>query len=265
MTNNRNQRFKTICAKADQIVFQTGVSASELSGYAVSMAAFGRKPNGEFYAMFEEWLRQQQAVPGAPPVDMPADATVQLEEWTDHLKAEIMQRVTSIVRGVAGKFEQTTAMRVMALERLCADQSRRNAEVLQSLTETEAELSDAQARLQSLISELKQEREHVQRMHGRLEERDLLFQALRSKTAALSNVDGKHASDGDDIGAGGSTGVETASIADAPSMAQPVEEPNEPEQPQATKADRPLGGQAEMPLVTNNVADEAEVAGDDRG
>ena len=37
------------------------------------------------------------------------------------------------------------------------------------------------------------------------------------------------------------------------------------EQPPATKADRPKGGQAEMPLVTSDDADQADVAGDDRG
>ena len=174
MNNNRNQRLKMICAAGNRIVEETGVNPSEVTGYAVSMAAFGRKPNGDFYALFEEWLRQRRAVPGAPPVDMPAEAAAELEQWADNLKAQIMQRVTGIVRDVAGSFEQTTAMRVVALEHLCADQSRRNQEVLGTLVDTEAELEFARAQIAALTGELQQERNRVQRLLGRLEERGAL-------------------------------------------------------------------------------------------
>lgn len=186
MNNNRNQRLKIISAEANKIVEKTGISPSEVSGYAVSMAAFGRKPNGDFYLLFDKWLEHCQAMPGAPPVDMPADAAAELEQWTDHLKVEIKQRVTGIVRGVAGSFEQTTAMRIIALERLCADQARRNSEVIETLVETEAELDDAQTRIRVLTDDLQKEREQVQRLLGRLEERDALFQALWPREGADS-------------------------------------------------------------------------------
>lgn len=268
--NNRDQRFTLICATADRIVEETGVSPSEVSGYAVSQAAFDRKPNGDFYTLFDEWLKLRRAVPGAPPADMPAEAAAELEQWTDHLKAQIMQRVTGIVRDVAGSFEQTTAMRVGALERLNAEQVRRGQEVIATLKETEAELNEAQGRIAALSAELKQEREQVQRLLGRLDERESLLNVLRPMTASESEariispavpdtgtvVDGSIDADlpsSDDAG-------EIAATAD-----QPVVRAIEPEQPPAIETDQPADGQVEMPLVPRDYADQADVGGDGRG
>lgn len=267
MNNNRNQRFKLICAAADRIVEETGVSPSEVSGYAVSMAAFGRKPNGDFYVHFEEWLKLRRAVPGAPPADMPAEAAAELEQWTDYLKSQITQRVTSIVRDIAGSFDQTTAMRVGALERLNADQARRGQAVIATLVETEAELGEAQARIAALSDELRQEREQVQRLLGRLDERDALLGAFRPVTTADAGaratlltvtdtaavgIDTDHPS-GDDTS-------EIATLAD-----QPVDRAVASEQPPAIEADHPMDGQVEMPLDASNDADPADMAGDDQG
>lgn len=270
MNNNRNQRFELICAEADRIVKETGARPSDVSGYSVCQAVFGRKPNGDFYVLFEEWLKLRRAVPGAPPADMPAEAAAELEQWTDHLKAQIMQRVTGIVRDVAGSFGQTTEMRVGALERLNADLARRLQEVIATLVETEAELGEAQARIVALSDELRQEREQVQRLLGRLDERDALLDALRPVTAADRGtrvtpptapdtgavVDVSVNADslsGDDAG-------ESATTAD-----QPVVGVVEPEQPPAIEVDPHQGGQAEMPLDASDAADEAGDAGGDRG
>lgn len=270
MNNNRNQRFKLICAAADKIVEETGVSPSEVSGYAVSMAAFGRKPNGDFYIHFEEWLKLRRAVPGAPPADMPAEAAAELEQWTEHLKAQIMQRVTGIVRDVAGSFDQTTAMRVAALERLNADQARRSQAVITTLVETEAELGEAQVRIVALSDELRQQREQVQRLLGRLDERDALLDALRPVTA-----DDAAARPAPPTGTDTEAVVDSGIDADGPSdddpgeiattADQPVASAVEPEQPPAIDIDHPLDGQVEMPLGNSDAADMADDADDDRG
>ncbi len=277
MSNNRDQRLKLICAAGDKIVSETGVNPSEITGYAVSMAAFGRKPNGDFYTHFEQWLKQRRAVPGAPPVDMPAEAATELDEWSDHLKAQIMQRVTSIVRSVAGSFEQTTALRVVALERLCADQARRNQEVLGTLVDTEAELEGVRTQITTLTRELQQERERVQRLLGRLEERSMVKSeppeaagermASAASTGALrpdmttavdalvnrSPDDAEVAADGDkETGAS----VMADTTCDAISRA---------DQPSDIPTDRPEEGQVEMPLVTSDDADQADVSGDEDG
>lgn len=277
MSNNRNQRLKMICAAGDKIVAETGVNPSEVTGYAVSMAAFGRKPNGDFYALFEEWLKQRRAVPGAPPVDMPAEAAAELEQWTDHLKAQIMQRVTGIVRDVAGSFEQTTAMRVVALEHLCADQSRRNQEVLATLVDTEAELEAAGARIAALTGELQKERNRVQRLLGRLEERGVL-QAEESGAAddqeASATLTGSPqpdmtaavdalvngSSDDEEVAADNGNEIGASVTADTTGDATgPTDLPSD------ISTDHPTNGQTEMPLVTSDNAAQANVGGDDRG
>lgn len=262
MNNNRNQRLKSIGAEADKIVEEKGISPSEVSGYAVSMAAFGRKPNGDFYGLFDEWLKQRQAIPGSPPVDMPADAAAELEQWTNHLKAQIMQRVTGIVRGVAGSFEQTTTMRVIALERLCADQARRNRGVIETLVETEAELDNAQARIYELTDDLRQEREQVQRLLGRLEERDALFHALQpsagtDSVAPVAQFDsGEHTSSGDeddDANVGGGDTIGDVMVPEEPPVAE-VRETRTANDDGETGATFPAYepaariGQVEMPL-----------------
>ncbi|ONF97017.1 hypothetical protein [Sphingomonas jeddahensis] len=270
MNNNRNQRFKLICAAADRIVEETGVSPSEVTGYAVSMAAFDRKPNGDFYALFEEWLKLRRAVPGAPPADMPAEAAAELEQWTEHLKAQIMQRVTGIVRDVAGSFEQTTAMRVGALERLNADQARRGHAVIATLVETEAELGEAQARIAELSDELRKEREQVQRLLGRLDERDALLNVLRPVTATDSGTEITPTA-APDAGAvaDGSIDQDRRSSDDTGEIATTASEPLvsavEPEQSPAVETDHPADGQVEMPLATSASAHTADDAGDDRG
>lgn len=269
MNNNRNQRFKLICAAADKIVEETGVSPSEVSGYAVSMAAFGRKPNGDFYVHFEEWLKLRRAVPGAPPADMPVEAAAELEQWADHLKAQIMQRVTGIVRDVAGSFDQTTAMRVGALERLNADQARRGQAVIGTLVETEAELGEAQARIMALSDELRQEREQVQRLLGRLDERDALLDAFRPVTAAGAGARATPPTVTDTEAVGPGIDADRPSDDDAGEIAttadQPVVSVVEPEQPPAIETDHPTDGQVEMPLGISDDADTADDAGDDRG
>lgn len=266
MNNNRNQRFKLICAAADRIVEETGVSPSEVSGYAVSKTAFGKKPNGDFYILFEEWLKLRQAVPGAPPADMPAEAAAALEQWADHLKAQIMQRVTGIVREVAGSFEQTTALRVGALERLNADQVRRGQAVIATLIETEAELGEEQARVASLTDELKQEREQVQRLLGRLEERDNLLKALRPEAAAHCGAPVSPATlDNKAALRGGSGDVSLPLTRDFSDTAQPVVPNEQPDQPSAIETGHSPDGQVEMPLVTSVGTDRTIDGGDDHG
>ena len=273
MNNNRNQRLKMICAAGNRIVDETGVNPSEVTGYAVSMAAFGRKPNGDFYALFEEWLKQRRAVPGAPPVDMPAEAAAELEQWTDHLKAQIMQRVTRIVRDVAGSFEQTTAMRVVALEHHCADQSRRNQEVLATLVDTEAELEAAGARVAALTGELQQERNRVQRLLGRLEERGV-FQpevpgTADDQEASTTLTDTPRPDLTAAIGAlvnGAPDDAEVTSDRGNDSGASvTADTTGDADQPADTPTDRHMGGQVEVLLVPSDDADQADVGGDDGG
>lgn len=277
MNNNRNQRLKMICAAGNRIVDETGVNPSEVTGYAVSMAAFGRKPNGDFYALFEEWLKQRRAVPGAPPVDMPAEAAAELEQWTDHLKAQIMQRVTGIVRDVAGSFEQTTAMRVVALEHLCADQSRRNQEVLGTLVDTEAELEMARTQIAALTGELQQERNRVQRLLGRLEERGVLQpevpgaaddQEVSATLTGTPRPDMTAAVDAlvngapNDAEVAPDDGNENGASVTADTTGEAI---GRTDQPFDVPTDRPTDGQAEMPLVTSDDAGQADVGGDDQG
>ena len=276
MNYNRNQRLKMICAAGDKIADETGVNPSKVTGYAVSMAAFGRKPNGDFYALFEEWLRQRRAVPGAPPVDMPAEAAAELEHWTDHLKAQIMQRVTGIVRDVAGSFEQTTAMRVVALEHLCADQPRRNQEVLATLVDTEAELEAAGARIAALTGEIQQERNRVQRLLGRLEERGVLHvegpgaaddQGASGKLTDTPRPDRTAAvyalvnGPPDDEEVAADEGKETGTPMTADTTGNAI---SRADQPSDIPTDDPAGGQSVIPPVTKDAADQAAVGGDDR-
>ena len=277
MSNNRDQRLKMICAAGDKIVNETGVNPSEVTGYAVSMAAFGRKPNGDFYTHFEQWLKQRRAVPGAPPVDMPAKAAAELEEWSDQLKAQIMQRVTAIVRSVAGTFEQTTTLRVVALERLCADQSRRNQEVLGTLVDTEAELETARTQIAVLTGELQQERDRVQRLLGRLEERGVLpavasgaadgQEASATPTGAprpdmTAVVDALANGMPDHAEVAADDGNETDALMTADTTGDTI---SRTDQPSDIPTDRPTGGQAGVPPVTNDAADQADVGGDDQG
>lgn len=277
MNNNRNQRLKMICAAGNRIVEETGVNPSEVTGYAVSMAAFGRKPNGDFYALFEEWLRQRRAVPGAPPVDIPAEAAVELEQWADHLKAQIVQRVTGIVRDVAGSFEQTTAMRVVALEHLCADQSRRNQEVLGTLVDTEAELEMARAQITALTGELQQERNRVQRLLGRLEERGMLQPEGPGPFAAQDASATRTDTPQPDMTAA------VDALVDGSSKDKEVAADNGEEKGPSVNADTPddatgrtdlssdistdqrTNGQAEISLFTSDDAGQTSVGGADRG
>ena len=54
MTNKRKQRYNLLCSTADQMVIAKGVKPGDLVCYEVSMAAFGTKPNGDTYLLFEE-------------------------------------------------------------------------------------------------------------------------------------------------------------------------------------------------------------------
>ena len=183
-SNTRQQRLKMISAAGDKIVETTGIGPSEVSGYAISHAAFGKKPNGDFYILHDLWLKERQAVPGAPPVDMPPHAVAELEGWADHFKVEIMQRVTAIVRSIAVAFDQTTSLRVTALERFCADHAREKRAVIETLVETEAELDEARKDKRGLEGDVQTLRNAVQRLLGRIEQ--LTGDAATADSAAVA-------------------------------------------------------------------------------
>lgn len=197
ISNTRQQRLKMICAAGDKIVETTGIGPSEVSGYAISQAAFGKKPNGDFYILHDLWLKDRQAVPGAPLVGMPPHAAAELEGWADHFRAEIMQRVTAIVRSIAVAFDQTTSLRVAALERFCADQAREKRAVIETLVETEAELDEVRKEKRGLEGEVQTLRNAVQRLLGRIEQLTGDTATAESASVAIDAATSDPAGDGE--------------------------------------------------------------------
>lgn len=272
MKINREQRFREFCAALDVYCAETPeADPSKMTVYAISMAVFGKKPGGDFYAFHENWLKLRQVGPGAPLVDMPAEAAADLESWTDQLKAQIMQRVTGIVRGVAGSFEQTAAMRVNALEGLCAEQSKRYEAVIATLLETEAELDEAKKGIAALTHDLEQEHDNVQRLLGRLEEREALLKALtpvatRSGGSSLASPDegADNAPADDGLDGERQTYSDATEAALAPVSAVPAAV-NDPKQTSVVVTNQPVLSQGEMPLVAGSDAEEAQIDEDDNG
>ena len=252
MNYNSEQRYKHICNTANSIVKTTGKIPSELSGYEVSQAAFNKRPNGEFYLHYERWQKEASQSPISPLADLPTKAVVDAEKCVDDFKSQLNGHILNLYREASEAYEKASALRASGLERALADKERQHDEVLKTLIETEETLAGAEARIDLLTAETEELSNNVQRLLGRLEERDI----TRSSVTMAAGL-APEASDPTEEVSHDNAATNKGNVATADVTVGLVVEPN------ANQAGQPLPRQAasDTESLSSNTDDDGQVHG----
>lgn len=257
----------------DQLVEERGCTPAELIPYDAGQA-LGIETSGEFYKKVRDWKQRRAAEHDVPVMEVPPHVQADFRETVDRFAGEAMTSFLRAVRGVGGDLNRVATLRVADAERRAEDAQAEVNGLLDHWTAAEADRDAALARVAELEQAAADARRREEALTVRLDERDALLQALRPETTTnvtaattppIPGVDRASAGNGDD--ADRQVGDLTVLNADTAAANLPVAEAaaDEPEQPPAIDADHLKSGQAEMPLVTSDDADQADVAGDDPG
>lgn len=255
----------------DQLVEERGCTPTELIPYDAAKA-LGIEPSGEFYKKVRDWKQRRAAERDAPVIEVPPHVQAEFRETVDRFASEAMASFLRAVRTVGGDLDRVATLRITDAERRADEAQAEVNGLVDHWTAAEAERDAALTRVAELEQALADASRREDAFTVRLEERDALLKALRPEarnnaTASITPVPG-----GDDASVSdrhdGDRQIADVAVANggtAPAD-QPVDEAvaNEPEQPAAIEANH-IGGQVEMPLVTNHDAERADVAGDDEG
>jgi len=252
--------------KLDQLVEERGCTPAEVIAYDAAKA-LGIEPSGDFYKKVRDWKQRRAAEHDVPVMEVPPQVQAEFRETVDRFAAEAMSSFVRAVRGVGGDLNRVATLRIGDAERRADDAQAEVNGLLDHWTAAEAQRDAALARVTDLEKALADARRREEVAVVRLEERDALLKALRpeprSKGSAITpSAPGANlASDGND----GDRQVGNMAI-DASSVTadQAVADVEGPKQSTVGDADRPEGGQVEMPLGISDNAGQADVGGEDR-
>lgn len=257
----------------DQLVEERGCTPAELIPYDAGQA-LGIQTSGEFYKKVRDWKQRRAAEHDAPVMEVPSHVQAEFRETVDRFAGEAMTSFLRAVRGVRGDLNRVATLRITDADRRADDAQAEVNGLLDHWTAAEAERDAAQARVAELEKALADAQRREDILAVRLEERDALLKALRLETpdnsvsaiappAPSGNAAAADDRDDDDRQVGD---VATVDAGIAPAEKPITDAPaDDKEQPPVIAADPRQVGQAGMPLVTSDDADQADVASGDQG
>jgi hypothetical protein len=167
---------------ADAIVATGKCGVIDVKGYQVAKA-LGCEPNGELYTKVRDWRRRRQDQAVLSTIVVPPETEAALDDALGRMTGEVKALVIRSIQQAGSDFERSKTLQIVDAERRRDAAEAETDNVLELWQKTEADLSDASAKIEELEKKLVAASSRETFLAGRLEQRNADWvTALRQET-----------------------------------------------------------------------------------
>lgn len=212
---------------ADAIVIVRGCKVTQVTVTEVALA-LGAHPNTSIYAKVRDWRRRRLAGQAGSAVDLPSAAETSFQDVIDRHRSDLLREFSMSVRAAVSEHDRRTAP-VIAAANADRDQAIADtAELVAGWEQAEQQVEQLKATVAELREQVVDEQRHVQRLLGRLEEREAIIKGSARAEPGDGRGAGRLDSSAGDLPEAGAGEAATRFDGEQPASAQQEQQPGLP-------------------------------------